>query len=105
MSLARETTAFEFYSRLYRPHGLELTADIEVATADLVLPLVQNGLGIGFLPEDLARPALQRGQVMELSLEEELPPRQVCLIRDTRRGLSVAASAFRTLLLEASEQR
>ena len=102
VSLARETTAFAFYSRLYRRHGLELTADIEVATADLILPLVQNGLGIGFLPEDLARPALLRGQVRELFLEEPHPPRKICLIRDARRGLSVAARAFQTLLLEAS---
>ena len=46
--LARGTTAFEFYSKLYRDYGLELEADIEVATADLVLPMVRSGLGLGF---------------------------------------------------------
>jgi len=99
--LARGTTAFEFYSKLYRDYGLELEADIEVATADLVLPMVRSGLGLGFLPYEFAREELQAGRVIRLDLIEPIPERHICLIQDEHRGLSVAARTFQKMLCEA----
>lgn len=99
--LARGTTAFEFYSKLYRDYGLELEADIEVATADLVLPMVRSGLGLGFLPYEFAREELQAGRVIRLDLIEPIPERHICLIQDEHRGLSVAARTFQKMLCES----
>ena len=44
--------------------------DIEVATADLILPMVEKNLGIGFLPYELAEQALEEGRVFEIPLKK-----------------------------------
>lgn len=96
--LARGTTTRNFVEDLYRRHGLTLTADIEPATSDLVLPLVRENLGLGFVPDILAREALESGEVLALRLQEAIPPRHVCLVVNGSRPLSLAAEAFLTFL-------
>ena len=61
ISLERHTSSYDFYSHFYLLHGLTMQPDIEVATADLILPMVEKNLGIGFLPYELAAQALEEG--------------------------------------------
>ena len=49
IQLGADTSSYHTYSQLYLKHGLTMHADIEVATADLILPMVEKNLGIGFL--------------------------------------------------------
>lgn len=105
IALARGTKTFEFYSGLYMKHGLELDPDIEVATTDLILPMVENGLGVGFLPETFARESLESGRTVRLRLWEPIPPRQICLVQDPGRALSAAARKLRELLREDTEEK
>ena len=98
IGLSRDTGTFELYSRFYMAHGLELDPDMEVATSDLILPLVENGLGVGFLPREFAEQALQDGRVVRLRLKEPIPERHICLVQDTRNSLGPAARALRQML-------
>ena len=59
----RHTPTYEFYSKFYLEHGLILSPDTEVATIDQILPMILHNLGIGFLPEKLARDAISKGDV------------------------------------------
>jgi DNA-binding transcriptional LysR family regulator len=68
--------------------------DMEAATTDQILPMVQHELGIGFLPADFAKEALQAGEVFQIQLKEEIPERCICLVTDTERAPSVAARAL-----------
>ena len=96
--LAADTKTFEFYDRLFLEHGLTLHPDMETATTDQVLPLVKSGLGIGFLPENLAAEALERNEVFQIRLAESIPERNICLVKDTLRPLSIAAKELEKLL-------
>jgi len=96
--LGRGTMTYEFYARLFLRHGLVLAPDTEAATADQVLPLVEAGLGVGFVPESSVREALRRGHVFRVDLVEAVPPRCVCLITDPRHPLGAAARALADLL-------
>lgn len=96
--LTPETSSRQFLEQQCRRQGLTVSADMEVTTADLVLPLVREGLGIGFLPQLLAREAVEKGEVFPLSLRETLPRRQVCLATDPARPHSRAAEGFVTFL-------
>ena len=98
ISLARDTAAFAFYSDFYMEHGLEFDPDVEVATTDLLLPMVENGLGLGFVPEEFAVEALRAGRVVRIHLKETLPERRICLVEDTRSTLSTAARTLRQML-------
>lgn len=40
---------------------------MEVATSDLILPLIQNNLGIGFVAEELTAPLLEEGKLVQIS--------------------------------------
>ncbi|WP_343210466.1 LysR family transcriptional regulator [Anaerolentibacter hominis] len=100
--LDKNTTTREFYERFYLEHGLALEPDIEVATADLVLPMILNNLGIGFLPLDFARRAIEEKQVFQIPLNESIPERSICMVYDTKRGFGVAARELQNMLREDS---
>lgn len=103
ISLARDTRTFAFYSQIYLSHGLELDPDIEVATTDLILPMVENGLGLGFLPQAFAEQALESGRVVRLPLVEPIPERHICMMWDTHGSMSDPARILRQMLQEVSE--
>lgn len=101
VSLARGTKTFEFYDRLFSGLSLALEADIEVATADKVILMVKNDLGLGFVPQSVAQDAIERGEVFEVPLHEEIPLRHICLVHDKSRPLGTAANVFLKMLREA----
>lgn len=102
VGLARGTVTYEYFNQLFLQNGLVYELDIEVAMADLILPTVAYQLGIGFLPEALARSALEKGQVVEIPVLEPVPKRTVSLIYETDRGLGVAAARLKRQLSECA---
>ena len=60
-------------------------------TSDLVLPGVRANLGIGFIPETFAHVPLEREEVFQLKLKEDIPERYVCLVEDTSKQPGLAA--------------
>ena len=82
ISLGRETTTFQFYHSLFLSHGLELAPDTETATTDQILPLVKCELGLAFLPEAMARDSIQKREIVQISLKENIPERNICMVYD-----------------------
>ena len=97
--LERHTSSYEFYSQFYLENGLTMRPDIEVATADLILPMVEKNLGIGFLPYELAEQALEEGRVFEIPLKESIPERRICMLYDTKREIWAAGRRFREMVV------
>ena len=98
--LGRETMTYRFYEQLFLKRGLPFQVDTEAATTDQVLPLVKNDLGLGFLPESFAKEALERGEVYRIPLVEQIPKRQVCMVKDSSRDLIIAAREFEKMLCQ-----
>ena len=103
ISLGRSTMTYRLYERWFLDNGLPFRPDIEAATADQILPLVQNDLGIGFVPEDFV--ARETGSVRQLELTRALPARTICLLEQQTRPLSPAARKFRELVTTARESK
>lgn len=97
--LAKETMTYKFYQQLFMKHGLELNPDIEVATTDQILPLVKSELGLAFLPEIMARDAIEQNQIHKINLKEEIPERQICLVYDNHHPISYAAIKLKSMIL------
>ena len=93
--MGRETVTYGFYRQLFLSHGLELEPDIEAAATDQILSLVRCGLGLAFLPEPMTRTALEAGELLQIPLKEQIPPRQISLVYDRQRPLNAAAQALR----------
>ncbi len=77
---------------------------VQIGEIDQVLPLVKSELGLAFLPEEMAKEALERQEVCHIPLKEKIPKRYVCMVYDTKRSMSVAAQRLKKILLEESEK-
>ena len=99
ISLGRETASYAFAYNLFAENSAAFSPDIEVATSDQILPLVRLDLGVAFLPEAFAAPALQKGEIGRLTLAETIPPRQLLMARRSGQALSIAAKALEAMIL------
>lgn len=102
--LGRGSKTYEHYNHLFAQYGLVLQPDIEAATMDQILPMVQNDLGLGFLPREMAQEALQKGEIVQVDMAESIPARQICLVKDRSRPQSIAARELEQMLRQAAAQ-
>lgn len=100
VSLGAQSTSYQLYSGYFAAHGLAFSPDIEAATADQILPLVEAGLGIGFVTEDFLHGA---PELHALELTCPLPAREICAVKRKGQPLSLAAQELERLLDECSE--
>ena len=63
---------------------------MQVATSDLMLPLIENNLGIGFVPRKLALPLLEEKKRTDCGI----PKRSIEIVSDKGRGKNLAADMF-----------
>lgn len=97
--LGEGTMTYHFYQDFYRENDLDLKPELEAATTDQILPMIESNLGIGYIPDIYVKNALERQSVYQLHLKEQIPKREICFIENRNNTLSVAAKAFKTLLL------
>lgn len=102
--LGKQTMTYAFYSDLFLRQGLPFSPSIEAATADQILPLVKNDLGIGFVPEALLDPAAIGDSLYLLRLKDPIPTRNICLVKRTGFSLNLAARKLETMIKSSSQQ-
>lgn len=100
--LGGHTMVHHFFDQLYRRNGLVLKPEFEAATTDQILPMVKNNLGLGFFPEEMAKEALASKEICQIRLTEEIPCREIFLIENRERPLTLAAEALKALMIEHS---
>ncbi|NNJ32130.1 LysR family transcriptional regulator [Lacrimispora defluvii] len=98
ITMSENTTTFQFFQEFYRSCGLTMRPSIEVASMDLILPIILKNLGIGFVPEEFARPLVEKGEIVEINLYEQIPQRDICIVSDSKRPLSAAAKKLQCML-------
>lgn len=103
LSLGRQTKTYELYSEWFEKNDCVFSPDIEVATADQILQMVKNNLGIGFVPEEFLAEYPNENGVLRLSLTEEIPHRKVCFAKRKNHFLSIAAKEMERMILAKSK--
>lgn len=93
------TISRKHLEQFFFDHGVELHPDVELATTDLITPMVAHNLGIGFVPMNFAQKALAEGTVIRLDIVEKIPARSICLVRCPA-PLSIAGQAFTAMLTD-----
>lgn len=96
--LGEHTMVYQFYENFYLCHGLTFLPELQAATTDQLLPMIKSDLGIGYLPEIYARDALEKGDVFQFLLREEIPSREICFIENEQYPLTIAAKELKELL-------
>ncbi len=94
IGLGRESATYKHYKDFFIAQGIDLEPDMEVATSDLMLPLIENNLGIGFVPKKLALPLLEEKKLVQIPLSCDIPRRSIQIVSDKGRGKSLAADTF-----------
>lgn len=94
IGLEKGTLTSTTLRELFKKYGTTLKTDIELATSDLIVPAVANGLGIGFVPEAFALEAIKRGKVYKLDILENIPQRSICLVYKVDKPQPRSVKAF-----------
>lgn len=94
IGLGRESATYRLYKDFFIEHRIDLELDMEVETSDLMLPLIENNLGIGFVPEQMALPLLEERKLVRIQLNCDVPKRSIQIVSDKERGRSLAADTF-----------
>lgn len=101
ISLSDQSMTRSLYRQFFLDHDAVLRPDTEAATTDQMLTLVKSELGLAFVPEPMAGDLLERGEIVQLHLQETIPSRSVCLVYDHHRPLNTAARKFQQMLTTA----
>lgn len=100
ISLTSQSITRNFLNRYFSDHNLQFDPDIELATTDMILPAVRHNLGIGFLPAKFAEEDIRQGMVFEISINEQMPKRNILLVCDTEYHQSIASKTFQNFLIQ-----
>ena len=91
IGLEENTSSFRFYNEYFNSFGITYRVDVEAATADQILPMVRSDLGIGFVPSDFLKKEDMENLVV-LTLEQDVPNRNIYLLK--RKDISLSAAAY-----------
>ena len=73
-------------------HGTHIQPEFELSTSDMIVQFALRNLGVGCVVKDFATEYLESGVLFELRFNQMIPKRQICVISDNSRPLSIAAS-------------
>lgn len=99
VGLGRSTKTYDFYAERFAERGLPYKADIEVATADQLMPMIACNLGWGFVPEFFVTDDCN---VRQINVAERIPKRSICLVLKEK-PIGIAAKTLIEELLARRE--
>ena len=78
----------------FQEHKVQLCMPVEMPTIETIRKLVQNNVGVAFLPRMCVEQEIEQKLLCEVRVKELHVERKIRLIFPTKRGLSHAAKAF-----------
>lgn len=100
MVAVTEGTAIRtFYNRLFIKHRCVFAPEIEVTSVGLLLPMIKNNLGLGFVPEVYTSLFSSEG-LTRIKVTDLIPEREIWLYYRDDGTLSIAAQRFRDYLAD-----
>lgn len=97
ITTGKETQSYKFYSEFFLKQGLNFNPEIEASTTDLILPMVKNDLGIGFVPMDFIENNNSKDLII-LNLEKPIPARTIYIVKNPHYSSSAAAKALENMI-------
>ncbi len=99
ISINRRSYTYDFYKKYLFDNKIYKEPDIEVATADQVLPLIKAGMGIGFVPLSFVQQYLNSGEVKKIELTNNPKPRGIYFVKNKKPNLSAITEIFKKYLV------
>lgn len=98
VGLGAGTATYKWYKEIFLKYGADIEPDTEVATSDLLIPLIQDNMGIGFVPENMAKPLLAKKKLVRIYTDFALPDRKISLVFDRGRARSAISGELQKFL-------
>jgi len=84
----------EVVLREFQAHKVPLRMDVEMPTIETIRKMVQNNMGVAFVPRMCVEQEIAQKTLCEVRIREMHVERKIRLVYPTRRALSHAAKAF-----------
>lgn len=80
VAMSSHTQLRQYTDALFHQHNMAISPQIEVDSADVLVPFVQNGLGLSIVPLSLASRSIEKGKVIKINTKEKIPNRSVYMV-------------------------
>lgn len=87
-----------YLDEYFLSQGIHLSPQIELSNLDLILEFTIHGLGISCVIEEHVKKELNEQKLFKLTIEEEIPPRNLAIVVKKDIPLSTAALKFIELI-------
>lgn len=98
LMLEPNTITRDFFDAFLKKNGITLTPEIELGSVDLLIELTKIGLGISFISREYIQHDLAKGDIFEIHIKEQIPPRYLGIMTNETIPVPIAAQKFIDLL-------
>ncbi|WP_029231635.1 LysR family transcriptional regulator [Butyrivibrio sp. VCB2006] len=96
--LEANSSTRNYINNFLSSHDVDIQPEFELSTSDMIVQFALRNLGVGCVVKDFAKEYLDSGMLFELRFNSLIPKRQICVITDETRPLSIAASRLLELI-------
>ncbi|MDD4125033.1 MAG: LysR family transcriptional regulator [Eubacteriales bacterium] len=97
--LESNTSTRRYAEDFLRQNNVNITPEFELATSSLIVQFVKRGLGIGCVVRDFAEKAMEEKSVFKLTLDLEIPKRNICIVKKDDINSKAAEKLLELLLV------
>ncbi|WP_371362726.1 HTH-type transcriptional regulator HdfR [Sporomusa rhizae] len=94
MLLEKDSNSRIFIENYAKNNGIHLCPEIELGSVDLLIEFTKRGLGISCVIKNFIKEELERGEVFEVIVQEEIPERMIGVAQLRETPVSAAVKKF-----------
>jgi DNA-binding transcriptional LysR family regulator len=98
INLEDNTSTRRYVDDFLSRNGTELNLEFELATSHLIVQFAVRSLGIGCVVRNFAEEYISKGELFELTLQETIPPRNICIAINDKMPVSPAGKKLLYIL-------
>ena len=87
-----------YIDKFLQSYNVDIRPEFELSTSDMIVQFALRNLGVGCVVKNFAQEYLDSGVLFELRFKSLIPKRDICVITDETRPLSIAASRLLELI-------
>lgn len=96
--LEQNSTTRRVLEEFYKSNGVALDPAFEFGSFDVILEAVKAGMGVGFVPRQIAYESLLEKKFEEIHLKEMIPSIDIGILVNKSKPLSIAAQKYLEIL-------
>lgn len=92
--LEKKTNMRKFLNQIYAQYNVEYEPEFELGSIDLLVKFAKSGFGLSFVTKNFVKEELDKKEIFEVKIKEDIPSRAIGMTKVKDRPLSHAAKEF-----------